>query len=55
MGALGLAGALTISAFLLGAVLGGLLIAYKRFRAKYDMEPIPDTQALRVTPSSSTP
>ena len=55
IGALGLAGAMTVSALLLGAVLGGLLIAWKRVRAKYDLEPEPDSHAMRVTPSSSTP
>ena len=55
IGALGLAGVMTLAALLLGALLGGLLIGYKRFRAKYDLEPVPDSEALRVTPSSSTP
>lgn len=55
LGALGLAGALAVSALLLGAVLGVILIGIKRLRAKYDLEPVPDTEALRVTPSSSTP
>ena len=55
LGSLGLAGAMTVTALVLGAILGGLLIAYKRYRAKYDLDPVPDTQARRVTPSSSTP
>jgi hypothetical protein len=36
-------------------MLGGALIGIKRLRAKYNMEPVPDSEALRVTPSSSTP
>jgi hypothetical protein len=55
IGALGLAVVLALSALALGAVLGGLLIGYKRLRAKYDPDPLPDSEALRVTPSSSTP
>lgn len=55
IGSLGLAGALTIAAFILGGILGAILIGYKRFRAKYDLDPVPDSEALRVTPSSSTP
>jgi hypothetical protein len=54
LGALGLAGALALAALLLGGILGALLIGYKRLRAKYDLEPMPDSEALRVTPSSST-
>jgi hypothetical protein len=55
VGALGLTGVMLLAALLLGAALGGILIGVKRLRAKYDMEPIPDSEAMRVTPSSSTP
>jgi hypothetical protein len=55
IGALGLAVVLALAALALGAVLGGLLIGYKRLRAKYDLDPLPESEALRVTPSSSTP
>lgn len=55
VGALGLTGVLLLIALLLGAALGGTLIAIKRVRAKYNLEPAPDSEALRVTPSSSTP
>lgn len=55
LGALGLTGVMLLAALLLGAMLGGILIAIKRLRAKYDLEPIPDSEAMRVTPSSSTP
>jgi hypothetical protein len=50
VGALGLTGVLLLAALLLGALLGGLLIAVKKLRAKYNLEPIPDSEALRVTP-----
>ena len=55
VGALGLTGVMLFAALLLGAILGGILIAIKRFRAKYNLEPVPDSEALRVTPSSTTP
>ena len=55
LGALGLTGVMLLAALLLGALLGGILIAIKRLRAKYDLEPLSDHDALRVTPSSSTP
>ena len=55
IGALGLTGVMVLAALLLGALLGGLLIWIKKLRAKYDLEPVPDHEALRVTPSSSTP
>ena len=55
LGALGLTGVMLLAALLLGAALGALLITVKRLRAKYDLEPVPDSEAMRVTPSSSTP
>ena len=55
VGALGLTGVMLLAALLMGAILGGILIGIKRLRAKYDLEPVPDSEALRVTPSSSTP
>ena len=55
IGALGLTGVMLLAAIVLGALLGGVLIGVKRLRAKYDLEPIPDSEAMRVTPSSSTP
>jgi hypothetical protein len=55
VGALGLTGVMLLAALILGAALGALLIAIKRFRAKYNLEPVPDSEAMRVTPSSSTP
>lgn len=55
IGALGLTGVMLFAALLLGAALGGILIGIKKLRAKYGMEPVPDSESLRVTPSSSTP
>ena len=55
LGALGLTGVMLLAALLLGALLGAALITIKKLRAKYNVEPISDHDALRVTPSSSTP
>ena len=50
IGALGLTGVMLLAALLLGVVLGGVLIGVKKLRAKYNLEPVPDSEALRVTP-----
>jgi hypothetical protein len=50
VGALGLTTALLLAAVVLGALLGGVLIGVKLFRARYDLEPVPDSESLRVTP-----
>ena len=50
VGALGLTGVMLLAALLLGAILGGVLIGFKKLRARYNLEPIPDSEALRVTP-----
>ena len=55
LGALGITGVLLLAALLLGALLGGLLIWIKKIRAKHRVETVSDHDALRVTPSSSTP
>jgi hypothetical protein len=55
VGALGLTGVMLLAALLLGVLLGGILIGIKKMRAKYNLEAEPGTEALRVTPSSSTP
>ena len=55
IGALGLTGVLLLAALLLGAALGGILIGIKKMRTKYRPDDVPDSQAMRVTPSSSTP
>ena len=54
IGALGLTGALLLAAALLGVLLGGILIGVKKLRERYGLEPVPDSEALRVTPSPST-
>jgi uncharacterized membrane protein YqhA len=54
VGALGLTVVMLVAALLLGALLGGVLIWIKKLRTKYG-ESVPDHDALRVTPSSSTP
>jgi hypothetical protein len=54
IGALGLTGFLLLAAALLGGFLGALLIGLKKFREHYNLEPIPDSEALRVTPSPHT-
>jgi hypothetical protein len=54
IGAIGLTGVLLLAAVLLGAVLGGALIGIKLLRAKYNLEPPSDRDALRVTPNSTT-
>jgi hypothetical protein len=50
LGSLGLAGVLTLTAAVLGLILGGVLIGVKLLRARYDLEPVHDLQELRVTP-----
>jgi uncharacterized membrane-anchored protein len=52
VGALGLTGVMLLAAALLGALLGALLIGIKKFRARYNLEPVPDSESLRITPFS---
>jgi hypothetical protein len=54
IGSLGLTGALILAAALLGGLLGAILIGIKLLRARYDIESIPDFDALRVTPHRKT-
>jgi hypothetical protein len=49
IGSLGLTGALVLVAAVCGALLGGILIAVKLLRARYNLEPTPDSEALRIT------
>jgi hypothetical protein len=49
IGAIGLTGVLILVAVLLGAALGGLLIGVKKLRARYNLEPVPDSEAFRIT------
>lgn len=53
VGALGLTAVLLLAALVLGGILGGILIGVKRLRERYNLEPVPDSEALRVTPSPS--
>jgi len=50
VGSLGLVGALLLAAVVMGAILGATLIGIKPFRARYNLEPVPDSEALRITP-----
>ena len=50
VGALGLTGVLLLAALVLGGILGAILIGLKRLRERYNLEPVPDSEALRVTP-----
>ena len=52
IGALGLTGVLLLSALLLGAVLGGAMIGIKLLRARFNLDPPSDRDALRVTPGA---
>ena len=49
IGAIGLTGVLVLVAVLLGGVLGGLLIGVKKLRARYNLEPVPDSEAFKIT------
>lgn len=51
-GALGLVGVLVLAAALMGVVLGGGLIAYKRWRERTGRPVDEDHDAFRVTPTS---
>jgi hypothetical protein len=50
VGSLGLTTALLLAALVLGVALGGILIGIKLFRARFNLEPVPDGDALRITP-----
>ena len=52
LGSLGLVGIMLISALLLGLLLGGGLVLYKRLRAKDGLDAERDAETLRVTPTS---
>ena len=55
IGALGLTGMLLLSALLLGVVLGGILIGIKLLRARYNLAPQKNPDAMRVTPGLTQP
>ena len=50
LGAIGLTGVLILIAFVLGALFGAVLIGVKRYREKHDLLPIPESEALKITP-----
>jgi hypothetical protein len=50
LGSLGLVGVLLLAALVMGAILGGAMIGIKLLRARYNLEPVPDSESLRVTP-----
>ncbi|MET0213669.1 MAG: hypothetical protein ABW292_11730 [Vicinamibacterales bacterium] len=50
LGSLGLVGVLLFAALVLGAILGATMIGIKLFRARYNLEPVPDSESLRITP-----
>ncbi|HEY7501498.1 MAG TPA: hypothetical protein VH740_23450 [Vicinamibacterales bacterium] len=54
VGSLGLTTALLLAAVVLGAMLGGVLIGIKLLRARFNLEPVPDSESLRVTPNFQT-
>jgi hypothetical protein len=54
LGALGLTGVMLLSALLLGLVLGGVLIGVKLLRARLNLDPSDERDALRVTPGGTT-
>ena len=53
IGSLGLVVVMLLAALLLGVVLGGLLIAFKRLRARDGLDPDHDAETFRVTPTGS--
>lgn len=49
IGVIGLTGVLILVALVLGGVFGGILIGIKKFRERYNLEPIPDSEAFKIT------
>jgi hypothetical protein len=49
IGSIGLTGVLILVAVVLGALLGGILIGIKKLRARFNLEPVPDSEAYRIT------
>ena len=50
IGAIGLTGVLFLIAVVLGGVLGAIIIGFKRLRARLNMEPVPDSESLKISP-----
>jgi hypothetical protein len=49
IGSIGLTGVLILVAFVLGGLLGGVLIGIKKVRARFNLEPVPDSEAFKIT------
>lgn len=49
IGAIGLTGVLVIAAVLLGALFGSILIGVKKYRERHNLDPVPDSEALKIT------
>ena len=49
LGSIGLTGLLIVSAVLLGALFGAVLIGLKKAREKYHPDAVPDSEALKIT------
>ena len=49
IGSIGLTGVLILVAVVLGAILGGVLIGIKKLRSRYNLEPVPDSEAFKIT------
>ncbi len=49
LGAFGLTGALIVGALALGLLFGAVLIGVKKMRERYNLEPVPDSEALKIT------
>jgi ABC-type phosphate transport system permease subunit len=52
LGSLGLVGVMLVCALILGALLGGGLVLYKRLTARDGIDPDHDAESLRVTPTA---
>jgi len=52
LGSLGLVGVLLVSALVLGVLLGGGLVLFKRLTARDGIDAQRDAESLRVTPTS---
>ena len=50
LGSIGLVGVLLLAALVMGAILGGAMIGIRLLRARYNLEPAPDSESLRITP-----
>ena len=50
IGSIGLTGVLLVIALVLGGLLGAILIGIKRLRARLNLEPVPDSEALKISP-----